>query len=169
MLTNKTISGWADELWDGLNYDMKDSVYTLRDGREIKLEIMPDEYYSLLEDDFYGAVELDRSDPYTGYSRRPDGFDGAARKFDGNGRSNDTFWWQPPTDLVNDKENCAKVFEIVRGYYNQDWWYVGVAISIKGDRRSEDRDASLWGIESNAGEEYFKEIIRDLLKEAYAT
>lgn len=165
-LTNKQVNKWSDELWREIQLhtgiDNKGTI-TLSDDREIRLEIVPDEVMSLDEfSDCYGSIELDHKSCYTGYSRRPEGFNGAARKF--STRDND-YWWQPPEDLVNDPENCAEWFKIVRDYYNGDWWYVGVAITINTCGR--DESASLWGIESNAGEDYFKETIGELIKEAY--
>lgn len=173
-LTNKQVSKWADELWDnfaGIAGSGDAAVYTLSDGREIRLEIVPDEVMSLDEfSDCYGSIELDHKSCYTGYSRRPDGFNGAARKF--STRDTD-YWWQPPADLVNDPENCAEWFKIVRDYYNGEWWYVGVVVTIDkpacecGHTRIQHNDSvSLWGIESNAGEDYFKETIRELIREA---
>lgn len=176
-LTNKQISNWADDLYDSIRYDNSTDagqpvgIVALSDGREIKLQILPDDYHDGLYGDYFGAVELDHKSCYTGYSRRPDGFDGAARKFDGNGRSNDTFWWQPPADLLNDKENLDKLFRHVKGYYNGDWWYVGLVVSIPGRpidilTREVDREASVWGVE-NEDEDYLKETIKELIREAW--
>lgn len=170
-LTNKQISNWVDELYDDAITGWNDDIGThiLSDGREIKLEIIPDDIHDGIIGDYFGAVERDHKSCYTGYSRRPDGFNGSARKFS---TPREDYWWQPPTDLLNDPDNLAKLFEHVRGYYNQDWWYVGIVVSIPGRpidilTRETDRSASLWGIESNSDEDYLKETITELIREAW--
>jgi hypothetical protein len=171
-LTNKQIVNWVDYLYDRVGYAGDDSaVYTLSDGREIKLEIVPDEdnWDRFREDEFFGQVEPSKADPYTGYSKRPEGFNGAARKFDTrDGR----YWWQPPAEMSS-PENIQQVFDIVRGFYNGDWWYVGVVVTIKnpcvcGEAFAKEwNQASLWGLESNQ-DDYLKETIGELIREAYS-
>lgn len=166
-LTNTQVKKWADALWDGLYHNESDSVYTLSDGRKIKLEIIPDDsnWDRFHEDEFFGQVAPSKADPYTGYSKRPDGFNGAARKFDTrDGR----YWWQPP-DGVNDPDSIAQCFDMVRGYYNGDWWYVGVIVTLYMGPNAEYvfGSSSVWGVESNH-EDYLKETIGELIREAYS-
>lgn len=170
-LTNTQVKKWADALWDGLYHNESDSVYTLSDGRKIKLEIVPDDDNDTFHgDEFFGQVAPSKADPYTGYSKRPDGFNGAARKFDTrDGR----YWWQPP-DGVNDPHSIEQCFDMVRGYYNGDWWYVGVVVSIIHgadciycQHGAKVQSASVWGVESNH-EGYLKETIGELIREAYS-
>ena len=58
----------------------------------------PDEFMDINGFDFYGKVEpVGRGM----WPKRPDGFDGAARKvWDGHY----DYWWQPPEDIGNDEE-----------------------------------------------------------------
>ena len=81
----------------------------------------------------------------------------------------DVTWWQPPTDVHPNTPEYTALREYVRGWCDEEWYYCTVAISVKGDRRSLDRHASLSGIESNSGDDYFMDIITALLAECNVT
>ena len=63
-----------------------------RDGHTYEVSIVPDYFTDINDFDCYGQFEWGRRDPYTGGSRRPDGFDGGALKFD---TREGPIWWQP--------------------------------------------------------------------------
>lgn len=104
-----------------------------------------------------------------GYQHRPDGFDGAARKL----TTRDGYvWWQPPADVTGD--HLAQLEERVRAYFTEQWWHVGVVVTYSTicaccGRASEQARASLWGVESDCGEDYMLEILEDLIEESVAS
>lgn len=168
-LTNRTVDLWVDELWDGMiGYSLDSATYELSDGRQIKLEIVQDDI-GLEEFDFYGEIKPYTQNVYTGRSARPDGFNGAARKID----TRDGFvWWQPPADVLNSPETVETLRKLVQGWYHEDWYYVGIVVQIdnacfKCGKLSNAGMASLWGIESNSGNDFMKETIKELIWEAW--
>lgn len=99
---------------------------------------------------------------------RPAKCDGGARKI--NTRQG-PLWWQPPKDVLSDSKVLASVEKRVRGYFLEQWSYVGVVVEVTGpacvccgERKKE--TSSLWGIESDSGEEYFAEVLEDLVSDA---
>jgi hypothetical protein len=154
----------AKTLLDSLDIETWSDSLTLDNGFAVRAKLVPD-YDSNLEDsgDWYGTLHHTRR----GEDSRPAGCNGAARKI----RTRDgSIWWQPPADLVWDAENLAKLEKRVRGYFADDWSYVGVVLEMLapacatcGERKK--HVASLWAIESDAGE-YFGEVLTDLSSEA---
>lgn len=79
-------------------------------------------------------------------------------------------WWEPPPDCKPGSEAYQNVRERVVGYLREDWDFVGVVVEVKQPAcpccgHEKVTDASLWGIESDAGD-YFANVIDDLLTEA---
>lgn len=121
-----------------------------------------------LEDngDWFGSIHWPERDSRA----RPGACNGAARKIDTRGGS---VWWQPPADVVGDADALKKLETRVRDYFLEYWCYVGVIVQVLhapcaccGERKK--TSASLWGIESDAGE-YFAEVLSDLVAGAMPT
>lgn len=56
-------------------------------------------------------------------------------------------------------------FERLRAYCDNEWTYIGVAVVLlDANGRTTHETASLWGIESDAGD-YLEEVARDLMEE----
>lgn len=117
--------------------------------------------------DWYGQLEtaIER------YSKgqRPSGFNGNAEVVfsDRHGR----VWWQPPADVPRNSNSFAAMRKRVRGWYNDDWTYVGVVVEAHYPQPCGHTDTvteSLWGIESDAGD-YFAEVIGELMDQCDAT
>lgn len=98
---------YATELVDG-------GIATLPDGRTLRLVISDDDDYTIHDDgDWYGQivhVSKCRQDHIHGYYRRPDSFDGAARKMYVD---RTIYWWQPPSD-VKDQAEIVRLRDSVR-------------------------------------------------------
>lgn len=133
----------------------------LPDGGRVRAKVESDHDSSLNDGDWFGQIVYpDR------YSRtRPEGCDGAARKIETRGG---TVWWQPARDVLSDPVALASLERRVRGYYLEHWSYCGIVVETEsppcphcGERKSE--TASLWGIEDDAGREYFAEVVGDLM------
>jgi hypothetical protein len=143
---------------------------TLDDGYDVRAKLMPDYDTNLDGDgDWYGALYPTRRNSNTGKDERPAKCNGAARKIT---TRDGAIWWQPPADLVSDVANLAKLEERVRGYFAENWSYVGIVLEMHGpacvccgERKT--GNASLWGIESDAGD-YFAEVLTDLSSEVVA-
>jgi len=74
-------------------------------------------------------------------------------------------WNAPPYDAPNRIERAVQAdFDFLRGWLNDDWWYVGVCVAMVNE---DDEDITekytnaLWGIESNA-DEYLDETAHEL-------
>jgi hypothetical protein len=156
----------ASTLLDSLDIEQWSKSLELDGGYTVRAKLMPD-YDSNLEDsgDWYGKLEASPRNSRA----RPAGFDGAARKID---TRNGPIWWQPPADLVSDRDNLAKLEKRVRGYFHEQWCYVGVVLEMRGpacvccgERKT--YTASLWAVESDAGD-YLAEVLTDLSSEAAA-
>jgi len=136
-------------------------------GVQARVKLAPD-YDSRLEDsgDWFGTIHFEGRHSSR---QRPSGCNGAARKI----TTRDGYlWWQPPADVLANPEALASLEKRVRGYYGEQWDYVGVVLEVKGPACSccterKTYHASLWGIESDAGD-YFAEVLRDLSAEAFA-
>ena len=140
--------------------------FPTEEGGTFTVKIVPDDEHHLAEDgDWFGTIQ--HCDNRRGKRTRPPGFDGAARKFDTRGGN---VWWQPPADLKSDPENLLKLAQRVQAYFLEHWSYVGVIVTCQSVAcsscgESKETDASLWAIESDAGE-YFAEVVSNLLEEA---
>jgi hypothetical protein len=150
-------------LLDSLDIEQWSDRLALDGGYDVRAKLMPD-YDTNLDGngDWYGALYHPRRNDRS----RPSECNGAARKIDTRGGP---IWWQPPADLVSDRENLAKLEARVRGYFLEQWSYVGVVLEMRGpaceccgERKT--YTASLWGIESDAGD-YFAEVLTDLSSE----
>lgn len=62
-----------------------------------------------------------------------------------------------PTDAEITERAVQLDYEFLRGWCQDDWWYIAVVVQLQGTTI----DRSLWGIESNAGE-YLQEVAREL-------
>lgn len=73
---------------------------------------------------------------------------------------------------------CAEAvrldFEYLRAWLRDEWWYVGVVVTLRDEHccnseracmRHSHLTESLWGIESNAGDEYLQEVTDELIAE----
>lgn len=136
----------------------------MSDGTRARAKLAPD-YDSRLEDsDYFGALHW----PERHNHQRPAECNGAARKFD---TRDGPVWWQPPADVLSDAELLKSLERHVRGYFREEWSYVGVCVEVEsapcgscGERKR--GSASLWRIESNSDSEYFAEVVRSLIDEA---
>lgn len=117
---------YAFELVDG-------GIATLPDGRTLRLVISDDDDYTIHDDgDWYGQivhVSECRQDDIHGYYRRPDSFDGAARKIYA-GRT--IYWWQPPAD-VKDPAQIRTLRDSVRHTLIYGYQNVGVELCEGND------------------------------------
>lgn len=156
----------ALELAKSLEYKTWTDYLTLDSGHSVRAKLVPD-YDTLLEDngDWFGALY---HSPRNSRSR-PSECNGAARKID---TRDGAIWWQPPKDVGHDPVTLAAIEKRVRGYYREDWMYVGLVVEVRdpaceccGERKT--HGASLWAIESDAGD-YFAEVMVDLCSEALA-
>lgn len=68
-------------------------------------------------------------------------------------------YWDPPEDYEADGPT-AWMLNRVRGYYGEDWGYVGLTLSVGA------WDASIGGIESDTDEGHITELVTDLLSDA---
>ena len=98
--------------------------------------------------------------------QRPDHFNGNAEVVHSDrwGRT----WWQPPADVIRGTEGFAKLREVVRGWYSDEWHYIGIVVTVSKvcpccDHLREVASESLWGIESNCGKYHIAEVVADLL------
>lgn len=112
---------YATELVDG-------GIATLPDGRTLRLVISDDDDYTIHDDgDWYGQivhVSKCRQDHIHGYYRRPDSFDGAARKIYAD---HTIYWWQPPAD-VKDPAVIRALRDSVRDTLIYGYQNVGVEL-----------------------------------------
>lgn len=117
---------YATELVDG-------GIATLPDGRTLRLVISDDDDYTIHDDgDWYGQivhVSKCRQDHIHGYYRRPDSFDGAARKMYVN---RTIYWWQPPAD-VKDPAMIRTLCDSVRDTLIYGYQNVGVELCEGND------------------------------------
>lgn len=156
----------AEGLLQSLDIERWSKALELDDGSTVRAKLVYDQDHNLEGDgDWYGAIYPTRRDT----RRRPAECDGAARKVDTRGGP---IWWQPPADLVSDPVNLAKLEARVRGYFLEQWSYVGIVLEVRGpacgacgERKT--YTASLWGIESDAGD-YFAEVLTELAEEVAA-
>lgn len=172
-MSNATVSTRAEiarELAANIGYDgeRNGATATLPDGSRVRAWMQSDADATLGGDtDYFGALKWTDGDRY-GRGQRPADFDGAARKI--TTRRGPDLWWQPPEDVKRDPALAARLFDRVQAYYLEHWHYVGVVVEIDKapcaccGARAKDR-ASLWGVESDAGADYFAEILDDLLHE----
>ena len=98
--------------------------------------------------------------------QRPDHFNGNAEvvKSDRWGRT----WWQPPADVSRGTAAFANMREMVRGWFRDDWHYIGVVVAVSKlcpccDQLQEVDEQSVWGIESTCGKYHIAEVVADLL------
>jgi hypothetical protein len=86
---------------------VNDQKVELSGGRFVRLVIEHDDEYSIADDgDWFGKVESTWRFSGRAHQPRPEGFDGSARKIHVGG---DTYWWQPPTDVLGDKDALRKL------------------------------------------------------------
>jgi len=81
--------------------------------------------------------------------------------------------WNNCTTKKEAAEAAMEDFKRLRAWCKGDWLYCGVAVIeiCKDEKRNvtyAGRSASLWGIESDSSEEYFDEVIKDLIAEIEA-
>lgn len=95
-------------------------------GHTLEVRVENDLYHHLSDDgDWFGR--LDHSNPrcnYTGYSIRPNGFNGNAEKLQ---TRNGFIWWQPPADVKRGTDSFDSLRRIVAGYYLEHWYFVAVS------------------------------------------
>jgi hypothetical protein len=113
----------ARELVDGDSVD-------LPDGRSIRLRLQQDEFASFADwPDCYGRVEYAATNRMTGYKDRPEWADGAARKI---WAGNDCFWWQPPADIISNREQVGGYGRMIHELLIYGWQDVIVEILDEG-------------------------------------
>lgn len=164
-MTTTTTTGLAEVLASLAQAESPDFTpwQTGPDGAEYRARIRPDDGAG----DFMDQGDNGKIAESPRHSRqRPPGFNGAAVKIDTRGGP---VWWQPPTDVVGDAHAFKVLRDRVQTYYHDEWHYVGVVVERRsapcphcGERKT--TNASLWGIESDAGE-YFEEVINELIHE----
>lgn len=157
----------TDDIIDALDDD-GDEVEV---GRyTVRLHIEPDHETNINDYDSYGSFA--GSYRYTdseSRTRRPDGYDGAARKMQvGRG---DWVWWQPPADIKNDREATDTLSHLVRDLIECGFTSVGLTVhetvldSQGGSHRVEVTSAWLGAIDSIRDKAYKRSIIEDLFLE----
>jgi hypothetical protein len=137
----------------------------ISNGVTVRVKAVADNETRLEDTDCFGTLHWPERDSRV----RPASCDGAARKLQ---TRSGYVWWQPPKDVLADAKVLAAVKKRVRGYFLEHWSYIGVVVQVKfpactccGERKH--KEASLWGIESDAGA-YFADVIDDLLRDARA-
>lgn len=79
----------------------------------------------------------------------------------------EVLWWQPPADAIHDPTVRRAVQDHVTGYARGDWGYVGYTVTVFRPCThcggGAEQSASLWGIESNSGDDYAADVVTDLL------
>ena len=112
-------------------------------------------------------------------NRRPGCIDREAR---GDAGRHEYQFWSPGMSLEDHRAGLRRMgyskhsaYTLARGYvlrdykriesYGTDWWMEGVIVSVSLDEHALG-EASLWGIESDAGDEYRAEIVAELTAEA---
>jgi hypothetical protein len=156
----------ASELAHDLTVARWSKPVAIGDGYTVRAKLEYDQDAQLEEDgDWFGSIHCARDS-----RQRPAECDGSARKLP---TRDGATWWQPPKDVVSDPTSLAKLEGRVRGYFLGEWAYVGLIVEVTappcdkcGERKSD--MASVWAIESDAGE-YFAEVILDLVLEAVST
>lgn len=140
--------------------------YALPDGRYLRLRIQPDDDYNPFDEvDCYGRVSHvdNHRDRTTGWTLRPDGFDGNAEKV---WAMHDNYWWQPPADGPRrGTDEFRKLRQLVCDLIAFGGQVVTVELLRGTDAygRSIVRDvASLGGIDSLA-DGYLAEVVSDLI------
>jgi hypothetical protein len=78
--------------------------------------------------------------------------------------------WDAPPYGGTPGQKAARAVEAdykrLRDWCNDEWWYIGVVLRVsKGDVMLSEHAASLWGIESDAGE-HLVDLANELLDEA---
>lgn len=98
--------------------------FDLPDGRRARAMIESDD--QSLEDngDWFGSIHW----PERNTRERPAGCNGAARKVTTRGGY---CWWQPPADLLNNAAGLEATEKRVRGYYLEEWSFVGVRVEVQ--------------------------------------
>ena len=147
----------------------------LGDGRALRLRIEPDEFAGgwndQMDPECFGTVEWVRLDD-CGRSRRPDHFDGTARKLDTD--CPHALWWQPPTAKAIGtiwtpeqwREQAAYVLERVR----YGWSSVGLELietvtdSLGGEHLVVAASAWLGGVD-DVTPDYLPDVLGDLIGE----
>lgn len=131
------------------------------------------------EHDFHGPVsEWTRRDKSPGErvlcehhgSRRYYDFAEAVKIAKRDGWDAPPFGQGTPNELLGERAARAAEadFKRLRDWCRDAWWWVGVVLSVaKAGHTLDDHAASLWGIESDAGD-YFSDVANDLLPEALA-
>ena len=151
-------------LVDGLMKSERNTVNVGGLSIEVTLEHDTD---STLKDsgDWYGELVDVPGRPYN-RGQRPDHFNGNAEVVHSDrwGRT----WWQPPADAIRGTEGFAKLREVIRGWYSDEWHYIGVVVAVSKlcpccDQLQEVDKQSVWGIESTCGEYHIAEVVADLL------
>ena len=131
----------------------------LPDGRGFHITMEYDLDSRLEDEDYFGELKWSE--------KRPEGFDGAAEKI--HNRNGDGLWWMPPEDAKSDVAVKDALRKVVQGYFREEWSYMGIIVTLLTPctccKESKETFASLWRIESNADEDYLKEIVLDRLNE----
>jgi hypothetical protein len=152
----------ASDLARSMDIEHWSNVVTLADGTEVRARLEYDIDTRLEDDDVHGTLHWPPRDSRA----RPAGCNGAARKLTTRSGS---VWWQPPADVLSDAKLLESLHERVQAYFLEHWTYVGVVVRVLlpacqccGERKH--KEASVWGIESDAGD-YFAQVIQDLAQE----
>lgn len=189
----------ARELLDGAdvsyptygNRESETRRVTLPDGRVASLAVVFDEGSGIGEwigrdgkteshhDDIFGTFVWRGTDRDTGRpSARPSDFTGAARVFTRYGQGADrldgSVWWQPPADVLEQKnaaESVESIAKMIESYLSGDWYHVGLVVTI-ADHGEEVGSVSLWGVEwglddpDKSHADYLADTVAENLEEA---
>jgi hypothetical protein len=159
-----------------IGHDLADTIDTNRtveiDGRTYRARTEPDEDQSINDYESDGRTEWSRR--RDGYSVRPDGFTGRARILIHDGHSD--LWWEPPgPDIIGpvpwDQATLDKEASRVRRLC--EYGFIGIILErLEGEDAYHKPivadDASLWGIEWDADDDYLATVLSDLLAEINA-
>jgi hypothetical protein len=155
-----------------------DSFKLEHKGFTFNVRIMADEFHGApwKENDYHGEVSDWRRRGYDGHYPKAPGERllyedrGSARFYDFAGavaKARKEGWGSQGDDGLSKGAKAVQAverdFEYLRQWCNNDWFYIGVVVSVPGL----DEDRSVWGIESNA-DDYIKETARDLADELLA-
>lgn len=102
MLEGRNVRKMVDDAMSRITLGDGENTVTI-DGVDYVITVAADDSHSVSDDgDWFGSIVYANSRYGRYRCERPDGFDGGARLI--STYSGDTYWWQPPTDVISNRE-----------------------------------------------------------------
>lgn len=166
----ETMAGIATQLVDelcGYSIHSDTASVTLDDGTVLRITKEIDEDWNIIEnDEFYGQLEWTSA-----RAERPHPFNGNAEKLPVHTSARSTaLWWQPPQDVKRTDDTFWKLRRRVIDIVNGDIYAMGVVVTARTPcgacgGHSQEKTASIWGVESDTDNLYLADLVQDLLTE----